>query len=91
MVGCAGQFCAKVGGDFDRYSLSDIEMEVCYDAAESKTVGAPVYRGGNGDKFIMVHENHIKRADEIIAKAENRKQGNNLNACMNNLCGPNLD
>lgn len=77
LVGCTGQHCIKVGGDYQGGTGS---IEYCYNAPQSSETGLPVLDSATGEKSVLVPKSELeklvtaaeKQSKEISSKTQAR-------------------
>lgn len=80
-VGCNGQHCIKVGGNYEGVNG---ELEYCFDAGKTQEIGSPVVSSSQGKEYVGITENEAKKIvealePETIEEKEDKVYVKNLN------------
>lgn len=73
LFGCQGtSHCLRIEGGSQKYGIENGAIEYCFDKKLSQEEEAAVLKSG-GDKYFVVHEKYISRANEIISSEISNK------------------
>ena len=74
-VGCTGQHCIKVGGNYEGVQG---ELEYCFDAGKTQEIGSPVTASSQGKEYIGITEQEAKKIMEALEPEQKEEEGETI-------------